>query len=685
MKAGLIARRELSALFRTAVGWAFVGSVALVNGLHFLAFAVNERRTSERVLEIYFHHAGYVMEGAGVLAALAVVGTGGPVEMLWRTAPVRSSEVVLGRFLAAGALVLLGSLASLQLPLLVLWVGHASGGHVLAGLLGQLALGLLGVALALLTTSMARRAVSGALGAGCAFAALELAPMLAAEVPPGVAKVLPLSAPVWSHNDAFRRGVLDLADVTFLAALVYAGLVAASLALEFRRWGVSKGARHPAGTRHRTLLALGTAVAAAVFGLSLFDATRHVNVRADLSLGRLDPPEAATREAVRQLRSDVTAFLFLDRRSPVYARLGPWLDQLAAESDHLQVQLVDRAAQPELARRYRVEREGTLVLAPMGTEGAEGSRLAIGTTLSSARPVLRRIDGEVLATLAAALAPPRQALFVQGHGERSLRDSGHLVALLRRSRFQPRTWDLTHSLDTGVESVVFLLAPESPLEPAEEEALVRFVGGGGRLLVALEPGGSHPQRLLATLGVRATEGMLRDATGEPRIRARVSSAHPMGAEVGDAEAPLHVEGAVAFTRRSRKAVAPLRVERAFVDADGDGARGAGERLGNHAVGITTRFQRHGPDGREGRGVLLGDGDLLADEALERPGPEALLRGALAWLSERDGERIAPVIATTPESIEVDHMGGAHASRSWALVIGLPALLLLVALWRRRET
>jgi hypothetical protein len=232
----LIAARELGAFRRTGALWAFLGTLALVQGLHLLAFAVDERRTTERALAIFFHHGAYVMEAAGVVLALALVVMGRPAEMLWRTAPIRASQRVGGLFGAGLAVLVLASLATVHLPAFVLYAGHGSVGHLVAGSLGGLLAGALGLALGLAGTALFRRPLAGAVAAGAVLGGLELLPMVADRAQGGGRAVLVEAAPVWAHNDGFRRGILDLSDAVFLLGLGYVALVAATVGLRERRW-----------------------------------------------------------------------------------------------------------------------------------------------------------------------------------------------------------------------------------------------------------------------------------------------------------------------------------------------------------------------------------------------------------------------------------------------------------------
>ncbi len=426
----------------------------------------------------------------------------------------------------------------------------------------------------------------------------------------------------------------------------------------------------------RRMIGVGTVLAALVFVLASHDVSTQSDVRVDLSLGRLDAPGDAVRSAVAELAAPTDALLFFPPRDPIAARLEPWLDQLSAESDQLTVRRVDAARQPELARRHGVEGDGVLVLAPEGTEGAA---LVFGDRPALARRVLRRLDSAFLQTLGEALAPPRPVYFVQGHGEPSLRETPRsLTQLLERSGYELRTLDLRRLPGEAGDELVVLFDPRAPLEESEVDALGRFVARGGRVLVAVED--ASVAASFAPLGVRGRPGLLRGIDGRARVRSRPSAAHPITAAMTEA---VWVDGAIAFERADERAVAPLRVERAFRDVDGDGRRGEDEAVETQAVVVATRGIARGGGG-EGRVVVIGDADLLGDASLQRPAGATFVRDTLGWLAERAGGRVAPPIATTDAELEVDHASGEARVVYLLAIFGVPLPFFALAIGTRRR-
>ncbi len=416
----------------------------------------------------------------------------------------------------------------------------------------------------------------------------------------------------------------------------------------------------PLSRRRRS--ALGVVLAALVAG-ALWAGARAAEWRSDVSLAALSAPAPATVAAFRDSDTDVELLAFFDERDPIWARLEPWLAALAGQ--RVRVRRVTPGREPDLEREHEVVGAGVVVVT---TRGAS-EQVVVGTRPAVARRSFARLDGEVVAALGRALAPPRLALFVAGHGERE--PQARLRALLAGAGLEVRSWDLARAIPAAERPLVVWLDPSGPGRETESRALSRFVREGGRLLAVFER--APDASLLTSLGVRAQPGVLRGPEGDERLRAQASGAHPLTAEL---PAPLTVDGARGFARLGEaRAVAPLWIPRAYPDADGDGARGVGEPLREQAVMTTRAFVPRAGLEREGRAVVLGDADLLGDEGLRRPGEAALARRVLEWLGEDDEAR-RPV-APLPPPAEIDLLGPEHRSRTFAVLFGLPAALLLI--------
>jgi ABC-2 type transport system permease protein len=151
---------------------------------------------------------------------------------LWRTLPLSTAQVVLGKYAAAQVLVLLYLAGTLPLVAMLTWLGSPDLGAIAAGYLGALLLALELLALAAFAGSRTREQVAAFLAAALAgFALLALGDARVASVLDGLAPELaPGSALAGAlsplpHLERCARGFVPLAFVLH-ALLVSAALLA---------------------------------------------------------------------------------------------------------------------------------------------------------------------------------------------------------------------------------------------------------------------------------------------------------------------------------------------------------------------------------------------------------------------------------------------------------------------------
>ncbi len=158
-------------------------------------------------------------------------------EELLLTHPVRSSEIVLGKFLAAWILVALFTVcAVLPVAITVDQLGDLDWSTVLVGLGGALALAAAYVALALCVSATTQEPLVAFLLASILLVLLWGARMLVGVLPARLAATLDYASPLAHFLESSARGVLDLRDPIYFGSIVFAGLVSNVILVERRRW-----------------------------------------------------------------------------------------------------------------------------------------------------------------------------------------------------------------------------------------------------------------------------------------------------------------------------------------------------------------------------------------------------------------------------------------------------------------
>lgn len=230
------------------------------------------------------------------------------------------------------------------------------------------------------------------------------------------------------------------------------------------------------------------------------------NVQRDVSYFKTSAPGESTKNIVKASAEPVKVLLFFPDPNEVKEQVKDYFAALAAASGKITVEEHDRFVSAELAQKHKVTKDGAIVLVK-GTGDAEKSeKFDVDTEIEKARKGasrLRNFDREVNAALMKLVREKRKAYLMSGHGEVSDPDSippelKDRVPERRTTVIKKWLGELNYEvkdlglidLATSVPSdatLVIMLAPTLPLQPAEWDALSRYLDNGGRLLIALDP------------------------------------------------------------------------------------------------------------------------------------------------------------------------------------------------------
>lgn len=235
---GLIAGRELGSYVRTPSAYFIAAAVLLVDGLLFNAFAVQERRVSAEVLQIFFYFAAIVTMGGGILFSMRLLAedrwTG--TDVLLFTSPIREGEVVLGKYLAALVFLTVLTVASLYVPALIFVHGKVSWGHIAAGYAGMILLGATTLAIGTFASSLTENPFFAVILSFVFVALLELCWPVGQVTDPPLSEIVSYASLHTKHFHAFQRGLVQLSDVVFYLSVIYLSLLAATKILQSRRF-----------------------------------------------------------------------------------------------------------------------------------------------------------------------------------------------------------------------------------------------------------------------------------------------------------------------------------------------------------------------------------------------------------------------------------------------------------------
>lgn len=237
-----IAKRELRSYFDSPLAYVVTCLSFLGLGLLFFSFRGGFWQLDRATLQPLFE---YIPAGLAILVVpvvtmrlMAEERRSGTLEMLI-TLPVKDSEVVLGKFLGALALVLIVVFGSLVYPIFMFkfpWsLGPLDMGPVLSGYVGLVLFAAAAVAVGLLVSSLTESQAVSFFLTFFLLGAFWFSGSLAEGASGTWANVLNYVS-FQTRMGGFMRGLIDTRDVVFFLSITVLSLMISFRALERRKW-----------------------------------------------------------------------------------------------------------------------------------------------------------------------------------------------------------------------------------------------------------------------------------------------------------------------------------------------------------------------------------------------------------------------------------------------------------------
>jgi len=263
MRAALaIARKELTIHFTTPIAWVMLMVVAFfaaqffnggLDAYRFLSLRamqfqdpglLEHLNVTERVISPLFGSMGVLVIIVAPFLSMRLFAEEKRARTfeLLLTAPVRPWEIVLGKYLASMAVLLLAVALVALFPLLLsFYAGGAHGGAgvewqtVATGLLGLLLLGAMAMAVGMVASALTESVIVSALVSLILLLGLWVVTIFTVGVE-GPVRELTSALSAAEHFSAFLSGRIELKDVVYYLSFVALGLYLADRAVEGQRW-----------------------------------------------------------------------------------------------------------------------------------------------------------------------------------------------------------------------------------------------------------------------------------------------------------------------------------------------------------------------------------------------------------------------------------------------------------------
>ena len=229
-----IALKEFKSYLASPMAYVVTGIFLLLTGFF---FQISESTYYETSIN------GFLGAGSILLLLLASVLTMrllaeerkmGTLELLL-TAPVRDSEVIVGKFLGSLGILTAMLVLTFYYPILLMWFGDPDMGPIATGYLGLFLLGCTSLAVGLFASSLTSNQIVAAVVAGGILFALWFAGTLASFLPESIGEIVSYLS-LYFHFPDFVNGIIDTRGIIYYLSITVLFLFLAIRSLESSRW-----------------------------------------------------------------------------------------------------------------------------------------------------------------------------------------------------------------------------------------------------------------------------------------------------------------------------------------------------------------------------------------------------------------------------------------------------------------
>jgi len=403
-----------------------------------------------------------------------------------------------------------------------------------------------------------------------------------------------------------------------------------------------------------------------------------------------------TAKIVKGLKEPATITYF--DQSSRFAQAKDQLEQYANLSPKVHVGYVDPDKKPEIARAAGVTAYGTTVV----QVGARKEQTK-GTTEED-------ITGAFIRDLKSST---RTICFVEGSGEHQIEDSSrngysHLKDFLAKDGYESKSVNLIVKTEIPAECTVLAVAgPESDYQPPEVDAIKKYVEGGGRALIMLNPplkmgraeiaDNAGLNTVLESWGVTPESNLILDLNPIGQIaglgpQVALVTSYDSHAIVNDMS--RRVTGFPLARSLETKNGEKTTVQKLFSSSDSSLAT---TKLDNPSVNVNDPKNTKGPlligaagtyntgkENSQGRFVVVGSSDWAANSFIGFNGNRDLALNTVNWLASDED-----LISIRPKDREDRRITLTNAQMRWMRISSqflLPLIVIIggISVWWRRR-
>ncbi|MGE5243929.1 MAG: GldG family protein [Betaproteobacteria bacterium] len=490
--------------------------------------------------------------------------------------------------------------------------------------------------------------------------------------------------------------------------LAWAGLVSV-LAYSISQWREFAALFSRRQARYGTLAGVSVLVVLGILiAINYIGAKQHK--RWDLTTNKVFSLSDQTRNILAKLDAPLHITVFAQEAD--FPRYQDRLQEYGYVSKQVSTDYVDPDKQPALARQNQIQQYGTILFQYKGRT----ERVTSDAEQDITNGIIKVTTGQ-----------EKQVYFTQGHGERdttsSERDGYNAIAqALGRENYKVEKLVLAQTGSVPADaSVVVIAGPQTDFFPPEVDALKKYLAGGGKLLLMLDPpakADSAPHTNLLALahdwGMDVGRDVVVDVSGMGRLigaseavpvaasypshpitqRFSLLTAYPLARSV--TPVPSGVDG---HTAQSVAETGPQSWAETDLDAvlngkpvsfnegkDKKGPISIAAAVSATATPASAAPAKKGeePPKAETRVVVFGDSDFASNSALGVQGNRDLFMNTIGWLSQQ--ENLISIRPKEPDDRRLTMTAAQVVNMFWLSIVIIPACIFGAGIytWSRRR-
>lgn len=232
-----ICSREFMSYLASPMAYIITAAFLIGSGVFFIYFS--QAWLTETSMRGVFNNTIYVIIVLLLMALLTMrlfaeekkLGT---IELLM-TAPIRDSELVIGKYLGSVVVMLVMFAFTVYYPLMLVFYGDPDIGPILSGYLGLVLLSASALAIGLFASSLTSNQIVAAVVSGLILLGLWFMGTLASVFPASLASVFSYFSPS-NYHPYFVRGIIDTRGIVYYLSIIALFLFLTVRSVENNRW-----------------------------------------------------------------------------------------------------------------------------------------------------------------------------------------------------------------------------------------------------------------------------------------------------------------------------------------------------------------------------------------------------------------------------------------------------------------